>query len=105
MNHFTFTYIRPAAVAVQQFTISAEFIWIGSRQQLDIANIPEQQLQYAIVQYAYSVSDLGIVGDSQLNMSAHMTAVSRSSLFQQHPLTTIRHSKSMDTAKTLRIHF
>ena len=51
---------------------------VGTRQQLDKLHITELQLQSANDQFADTVSDLGVVVDSQLNMSAHVTAVSRS---------------------------
>jgi len=43
--------------------------------------------------------------ESQLNMSAHVSAVSRSCLFQLRQLRTVRHSLSMDAAKTLASAF
>ena len=55
-----------------------QVIWVGTRQQLDKLHITKLQLQSANVQFADTVSDLGVVVDSQLNMSAHVTAVSRS---------------------------
>jgi len=78
-----------------------QFIWVGTRQQLDKIHITELQLQSADVPFAETVSDLGVVVDSQLNMSAHVSAVSRSCLFQLRQLRTVRHSLSMDAAKTL----
>ena len=78
-----------------------QVIWVGTRQQLDKIHITELQLQSEKVQFADTVSDLGVVVDSQLIMSAHMTAVSRSCLFQLRQLRTVRHSLSMDAAKTL----
>ena len=76
-------------------------IWIGSPQQLDKVDISELQLQSAIVQFTDTVSDLGVMVDSQLNMSAHVTAVSRSCMFQLRQLRSVRHSLSTDAAKTL----
>jgi len=55
-----------------------QVIWVGTRQQLDKIHITELQLQSANVPFAKTVSDLGVVVDSQLNMSAHVSAVSRS---------------------------
>jgi len=82
-----------------------QVIWVGTRQQPDKIHITELQLQSANVPFAETLSDLGVVVDSQLNMSAHMSAVSRSSLFQLRQLRTIRHSLSMGAAKTLAIAF
>ena len=78
-----------------------QVIWVGTRQQLDKLHITELQLQSANVQFADTVSDLGVVVDSQMNMSAHVTAVSRSCLFQLRQLRAVRHSLSTDAAKTL----
>jgi hypothetical protein len=120
----TQTYISVPAVdaasAVQQFAVcvgrieswmgsnrlklnaeKTQVIWIGSRQQLDKVDISELQLQSAIVQFTDTVSDLGVMVDSQLNMSAHVTAVSRSCMFQLRQLRAVSHSLSTDAAKTL----
>jgi hypothetical protein len=48
------------------------------------------------VQFAGTVTDLGIVMDSQLNMSAHVTAVCHFILFQLRQLRAVRHSLSTD---------
>ena len=61
-----------------------QVIRVGIRQQLDKLHITELQLQLANVQFADTVSDLGVVLDSQLNMSAYEAAVCRSYLFQLH---------------------
>ena len=78
-----------------------QVIWVGTQQQLDKLHITELQLQSANVQFADTVSDLGVVVDSQLNMSAHVTAVSHSCLIQLHQLRAVRHSLSTDAAKSL----
>jgi len=82
-----------------------QVIWVGTRQQLDKIQITELQLQSANVPFAETVSDLGVVVDSQLNMSALVSAVSRSCLFQLRQLRTVRHSLSMDATKTLASAF
>ena len=51
---------------------------LDGRQQLEKVDLSELQLQSAIVQFTDTVSNLGAVVDSQQNMSAHVTAVSRS---------------------------
>jgi len=78
-----------------------QVIWVRTQQQLDKIHITELQLQSAGVPFAETVSDLGVVVDSQLNMSAHVSAVSRSCLSQLRQLRTVRHSLSMGAAKTL----
>jgi len=82
-----------------------QVILVGTRQQLDKIHITELQLQSANVPFAETVSHLGVVVDSQLNMSAHVSAVSSSCLFQLRQLRTVRHSLSMDAAKTLASAF
>ena len=76
-------------------------IWVGTRQQVDKLDITELQLHSANVQFTVTMSDLGVVLDSQLNMSAHVTAVSRSFLFQLRQLRAVRISLSLGAAKTL----
>jgi len=109
-----------AAFAVKQFTTmcrtnrivdgqhsvdvnadQTQVVWIGYRQQLENVDISELQLQSAIVQFTNTMSDLGAMIDSQLNVSFHMTAVSRSCKFQLHQLRAVRHSLSTDATKTL----
>jgi len=46
-------------------------------------------------------SNLGVVFDSQLSMSAHVTAVCRSCFFQLRQLRVVRNSLTPDAAKTL----
>ena len=55
----------------------------------------------ANVQFTDTVSDLGVVVDSQLNMSVHETAVCRSCLSQLRQLRVVRHSLPTEAAKTL----
>jgi hypothetical protein len=47
------------------------------------------------------MSDLGVMVDSQLNMSALVTAVSRCCMFQLHQLRAVRHSLSTDIGSRL----
>jgi len=75
-------------------------IWIGSRQQFDKVDISELQLQSSIVQFTNTVSDLGVMVDSQFSKPACVTAVSHSCMFQLRLLTSVGHSLSMDTVKT-----
>ena len=78
-----------------------QVIWVGTRQQLSKVDIKELQLLSARVVFSDAVSDLGVTIDSQLNMSAHVAAVSRSCFFQLRQLRIIRDSLSLDAAKTL----
>jgi len=66
-------------------------------------NISELQLQSSVVQFTNTVSDHVVMVDSQLKMSAHVTAVSRSCMFQLRQLRAVRHSLFTDAAKTLVI--
>lgn len=53
-----------------------------------------------MVQHTDTVSNLGVVVDSQLKISAHRTAIRRSCMFHLHQLRTLRHSVSTDAAKS-----
>ena len=55
-----------------------QVILVGRRQLLSKVDIKELQLLSARVVFSDAVSDLGVMIDSQLNMSAHVAAVSRS---------------------------
>jgi hypothetical protein len=70
-----------------------QVIWAGTRQQLEKLEISKGQLQSANVKFADTVTDLAwVVMDSQLTMSAHVTAFCRSCLFQLRQLRAVRHS-------------
>jgi len=79
-----------------------QVIWIGYQQQLGKVDISELQLlQSSAVQFTNTVSDHVVMVDSQLNIYAHVTAVSRSCVFQLRQLRAVRHSLFTDGAKTL----
>ena len=58
-----------------------QVIWIGSRQQLAKVDIVELQLLSANVHFSTTVSNLGVLFDSQLTMRDHVTATCRSCFF------------------------
>jgi len=64
--------------------LNADKTKVISREQLDKVDISELQLQSSIVQFTNTVSDLGVMVDSQL--SAQVTAVCRSCMFQMRQL-------------------
>ena len=109
-----------ASTAVQRFTLCVErieawmganrlklntektqVIWIGTRQQLSKIDITELRLGSATVPVSNSVSDLGVMVDSQLTMADHVATTCRSCFFQLRQLRSIRLALTIDATKTL----
>jgi hypothetical protein len=82
-------------------TEKTQAIWVGTRQQLNKVDIMELQLGSSTVRFSDTVSDLGVMVDSQLTMADHVAAVCRSCFFQLRQLRTIRSSLTIDATKTL----
>jgi len=58
-----------------------QLVWLGTRQQLDkLFTTTELDLLSARVSFSTTVSDLGVLVDSQLSMADHVTALSRACL-------------------------
>jgi len=76
-------------------------MWLGSSQlvsQIDIRDIP---VLSTYVQPVESARDLGVVVDSQLSLSAHITTLCRSCYYHLRHLRPAARSLSTETAKTL----
>jgi len=54
-----------------------QLIWLGSRQQLDELNITDVQLLSTTLRPQSAVRSLGVILDSQLTMSSHITSLCR----------------------------
>jgi len=61
-------------------------IWLGTRQQLSKLTENRLTLPNATVQFSTVVNDLGVLIDSQLSMSNHIAALSRSCFFHLRQL-------------------
>ena len=76
-------------------------IWLGHKNQIyriSIRSIPVLSSSVSVVD---SVSDLGVVIDSRLMMSDHITAVCRSGCYQLHQLRPVARALPKAAAKTL----
>jgi len=78
-----------------------QVIWLGSGQllrQISICHVPVLSTQ---VKWVESARDLGVVIDSQLSLTAHVTTLCRSGYCQLRQLRPNIRSLTADTAKTL----
>jgi len=75
-----------------------QIIWIGTRQQLAKVGAAELTLPLAMVRFYTTMSDLGFMGDSQLNMSNHVAYVC---LFQLWQIRRIRSLLTLDAVEML----
>jgi len=75
--------------------------WLGTRQQLDKVRVQTLTLSNATVLLAAVVHDLDVLLDSQLTMSDHVAAVSRSCFFYMWQLRLIKQSLTPEATKTL----
>jgi hypothetical protein len=78
-----------------------QIIWIGTRQQLAKVSAIELTLPSAVVRFSTTVSDLGFIVDSQLNISDHVAQVCRSCYYQLRQLRPVRCSLTPDAATAL----
>ena len=78
-----------------------QLIWLGTRQQLSKLTENTLSLPNATVQFSTVVNDLGVLLDSQLSMSNHVAALSRSSFFHLRQLRLIRKSLTPEAMNTL----
>ena len=82
-----------------------QVMWLGSSQlvsQIDIRDIPVLSTH---VQQVKSARDLGVFIDSQLSLSAHVTALCRSCYYHLQQLCPAAHSLSTETTITLVLAF
>ncbi len=76
-------------------------LWLGSRQQIAKVSVKEVNILSSIVPIVDTARDLGVVLDSQLSMSAHVTAVCRSAYSFLRQLRSVIRGLPIDAAKTL----
>ena len=80
-----------------------QFIWLGTRQQLQKIGIDSIQLGSSNVKFQTSVGNLGVTLDSHLSMKAHVQRTCRTCYYQLRQLRTVRRSLSF-TACTSLVH-
>jgi len=78
-----------------------QVIWLGTRQQLSKLTENRLTLLNATVQFSTVVNNLGVLIDSQLSMSNHIAALSRSCFFHVRQLRLIRQSLTPEAMNTL----
>jgi len=78
-----------------------QLLWLGTRQQLDKLTVTDLQLLSARVSFSTTVSDLGVLIDSQLSMSDYVASRCRSCFFQLRQLRQVRSSLTEEATKTL----
>jgi hypothetical protein len=84
-------------------TDKTQFIWLGTRQQLQKIGIDSIQLGSNNVKFQTSVGNLGVTLDSHLSMKAHVQRTCRTCYYQLRQLRSVRRSLSF-TACTSLVH-
>ena len=78
-----------------------EFIWLGTRQQLEKVHITALQVGEQSVMPLKKVRDLGVIIDCELTMEDHVKNVVRSCFFQLRQLRSVRRLLTVDARRTL----
>ena len=78
-----------------------QLLWLGTRQQLNNLSVSELQLLGTRVSFPCSVSNLGIIIDSQLNRSDHISSLCRVCFFELREFRQVKSSLTTDRTKTL----
>ena len=84
-------------------TVKTQFIWLGTRQQLQKIGIDHIQLGSNNVKFQTSVGNLGVTLDSHLSMKAHVLRTCRKCYCQLRQLRSVRRSLHF-TACTSLVH-
>jgi len=59
-----------------------QFMWFGTRQQLDKISIWEINLPSSVIKVDQTARDLGVILDSRFSMSDHINSLSKSCFYQ-----------------------
>jgi hypothetical protein len=78
-----------------------QLIWMGTRKQLAKVNINDINIGSTSVRVSTSVTDLGVIIDGELSMSAYVSSLSRTCFFQLRQIRAVRRSLDPDSTKTL----
>jgi len=78
-----------------------QLIWLGTRQQLTKLTVTQLRLTSSVVEFDSTVTDLGVVLDSQLSMQAQVAAVCRSCFYQLRQLRVVQRSLTRDVLQSL----
>lgn len=78
-----------------------QFIWLGSRQQLQKLGVDDIQLNNHVVAFQSSVYNLGVHLDSHLTMKAQVQRICQTSFYQLRQLRSVRRSLSAAACSAL----
>ena len=80
--------------------IKTQVMWLGSGQQLKHVDIIDIPVLSTTVQVVKSAKDLGLILDSQLTLSAHVSALCLSGYYQLRQLRPLVQSMTVEAART-----
>src|SRR6218665_2309673 len=78
-----------------------QYIWLGTRQQLDKLDSESLSAEFPIFLFSTSVRDLGVILDQELSFAEHITALTRSCYYHLRQLRVVSRSLSSSSASTL----
>src|SRR6218665_2607898 len=79
----------------------AQYIWLGTRQQLDKLDFESVSAEFPTFLFFTSVRDLGVILDQELSFGEHITALTRSCYYYLRQLRVVSRSLSSSSASTL----
>src|SRR6218665_605271 len=78
-----------------------QYIWFGTRQQLDKLDLVALSLEFPTFVFSTSVRDLGVILDQELSFVQHITALTRSCFYHLRQLRLVSRSLSASSTATL----
>src|SRR6218665_280998 len=84
-------------IAIQK----SQYIWFGTRQQLDKPDLAALSLEFPTFVFSTSVRDLGVILDQELSFVEHITALTRSCFYHLRQLRVVSRSLSASSTATL----
>src|SRR6218665_3026393 len=84
-------------IAIQK----SQYIWFGTRQQLDKPDLAALSLEFPTFVFSTSVRDLGVIPDQELSFVEHITALTRSCFYHLRQLRVVSRSLSASSTTTL----
>jgi len=82
-------------------SLKTQYIWLGTRQQLDKLNLESLAAEFPSIKFSTSVRNLGVILDQELSFAVHIKALTRSCYYQLRQLRVVSRSLSFSSASTL----
>ena len=82
-------------------TEKTQFIWLGTRQQLQKVDVNRVSLGSGMVLFQDNVNDLGVTIDNRLSMKEHVSRICRTSFYQLRQLRVVRTSLTTSACEAL----